>query len=170
MQGQRLQVQSELSSYLILAGELKARYRDIDDETLQDTLEGETGLLEAMELVVRSSLDDAALVEALKSRLEQLSARLERFRTRVEKKRQLVRWALLQAGIERLAAEDFSVSLRKGPDKVEVRDEGYIPQNYLVPQPPRVDKKSLLDALRAGVLIPGAVLVPGELALQVRVS
>ena len=33
-------LRSEISHYLILADQLKALYQDIDDGTLQDTLEG----------------------------------------------------------------------------------------------------------------------------------
>lgn len=38
-------LQHEISNYLILADQLKALYQDIDDETLQDTLEGISDVL-----------------------------------------------------------------------------------------------------------------------------
>ena len=40
----------------------------------------------------------------------------------------------------------------------EITDESLIPEDYLVPQPPKVDKRGILADLRAGLDVPGAVL------------
>ncbi len=164
-EGLRLQ----LSNYLILASELKAQFADIDAETLSDTLEGISGLPEAIEAVVRSSLDDGALIEALKVRLEDLEIRLERLKDRYSKKRTLARWAMQEAGLERLMAADFSVGLRKGTERLEVLEEALVPADYFVPQPSKLDRKALLDALKGGRAVSGAALVMGEASIQVRV-
>ena len=60
-------IRPEISHYLILADQLKALYQDIDDETLQDTLEGISELPDLIKGLIRSSLDDEALIGALKS-------------------------------------------------------------------------------------------------------
>ena len=162
-------LRSELSHYQILSAELKARYVDIDDETLADTLEGISGLPDAIEAVVRSSLDDEALIDALKGRLQDLELRLERFKDRYEKKRALARWAMIEAGIEKVLAADFSAGIRKGIEKLDVIDEGTIPEAYFVPQLPKLNRKALTDALKRGEAIGGAELVMGESSLSVRV-
>jgi hypothetical protein len=162
-------LRSELTNYLILAAELKAQFADIDQETLTDTLEGASGLPEAIAAVVRSSLNDAALIEALKGRLEDLDLRLGRFKDRYEKKRALARWAMQEAGLDKVMAEDFSVGLRKGLEKLDVSDEGKIPAQYFVPQPVKLDRKAVLDALKTGNAVTGANLVMGETSIQVRV-
>ena len=169
MSNTALSVRSEVSNYLILAGQLKARFADIDDETLADTLEGISALPEAIGAVVRSSLDDGVLIEALRGRLQELELRLERFKDRYEKKRALARWAMTEAGLEKLMAADFSVGLRKGPERLEVIDEDRIPESYFVPQPAKLDRRRLTDTLKAGAIVPGAELVMGETSLQVRV-
>jgi hypothetical protein len=162
-------LRSELSSYLILSAELKAQFAGIDQETLADTLEGASGLPEAIAGVVRSSLDDANLIEALKARLEDLELRLERFKDRYERKRALARWAMQEAGLEKVMAEDFSVGLRKPSEKLEVYDDAEIPADYFVPQPGKLDRRALLDALKSGSKVCGARLVMGEASIQVRV-
>ncbi len=58
---------------------------DIDETTLLDTLEGATDLHEAIGEVVRSALEDEAMLAGLKGRLEDLRERLDRIRTRGEK-------------------------------------------------------------------------------------
>jgi hypothetical protein len=162
-------LRSELTNYLILAAELKAQFADIDEETLTDTLEGASGLPEAIAAVVRSSLDDAALIEALKGRLEDLDLRLGRYKDRYEKKRALARWAMREAALDKVMAEDLSVGLRKGVEKLDVSDETQIPQEYFVPQPAKLDRKAVFDALKRGAAIVGAGLVIGDTSIQVRV-
>jgi hypothetical protein len=49
-----------------------------------------------------------------------------------------------RASMERLQAEDFSVSLRAGAQHLEIVNEAQIPPEFLIPQPPRIDRAALL--------------------------
>jgi len=162
-------IRTEVTHYLILVDALKERYGELDEETLRDTLEGVSGLPEAVAAVVRSSLEDEAYIVGLKGRLEDLSARLNRLRERYEKKRALARWAMLEGDVEKVVCEDLSVSLRKGGEKLEVIDEGRVPEAFFVPQPAKLDKKGLIEALKRGEQVNGALLVMAEPTLSVRV-
>ena len=162
-------LRSEVSHYLILADTIKERYGELEDETLRDTLEGISDLPEAVAAVIRSSLDDEAYIVGLKSRLDDLQARLARLRDRYEKKRALARWAMVEADLEKVLAADLSVSLRKGGEKLEVIDEGRVPSDFFVPQPARLDRKALTEALKRGEMVNGALLVMAEPTISVRV-
>ena len=162
-------LRSEVSHYLILADTLKERYGELDDETVRDTLEGISDLPDAVAAVIRSSLDDEAYIVGLKSRLDDLQARLARLRDRYEKKRALARWAMVEADLEKVLAADLSVSLRKGGEKLEVIDEGRVPSDYFVPQPPKLDRKALTEVLKRGEMVNGALLVVAEPTISVRV-
>ena len=85
---------------------------DIDETTLLDTLEGATDLHEAIGEVIRSALEDEAMLSGLKGRLEDLKERLERIRLRIEKKRQVALTVMEDTGIEKLMQPDFTVSLQ----------------------------------------------------------
>jgi hypothetical protein len=161
-------MRTEAAHYRALAEQLKRDYSGIDDETLADTLLGLSELPEMIEALVRSSLDDHALMEALKLRLEEMNERLSRFRQRFEKKRALACWAMGSSGIDKVQAEDFSVGLRFGGPRLEVVEEAKVPEVFLVPQPPKVDRTKLSQALKAGEVIAGAILVPGEPHIAVR--
>ncbi len=162
-------LRSEVSHYLILGDQLKALYQDIDDETLRDTLEGISDLPELIKAVVRSSLEDEVLIVALKQRIEDMQERLARFRTRFEKKRGLACWAMTSADIDKILADDFSLSLRRGPARLEITDEQKIPEEFFVPQPPRLDRAGLISVLKRGDVVPGTILVNGEMHIAVRV-
>jgi hypothetical protein len=162
-------VQSEVSQYLILADQLKALYQDIDDETLHDTLEGISNLPELIQGLIRSSLEDEALIGALKQRVEDMQARLSRLKDRFERKRELASSAMTNAEILKMQTADFTLSLRQGPARLDVLDQEKVPAEYLVPQPPRLDRAGLIGALKRGDVIPGTVLMEGQMHVAVRV-
>ena len=162
-------LRSEVTHHVILSNQLKEHYSEIDDETLRDTLEGISALPETIAAVIRSSLDDEAYIVGVKSRLDELQARLTRLRERYEKKRALARWAMVEADLEKVLAADLSVSLRKGGEKLEVIDEARVPKDYFVPQPAKLDRKALTEALKQGKTVNGALLVLADPTISVRV-
>ncbi len=160
---------AEVSTYLILSDQLKAQYAEIDEETLRDTLEGISQLPDLLEAIIRSSLEDGGLVEALKARIGEMQERLSRLRTRQDAKRTLVTWAMEKSGLERHQAPDFSIFLRTSPPRLEISDQENIPGEFFIAQAPRLDRTGLSAALKRGDPIDGAHLVPGERGLTVRV-
>jgi hypothetical protein len=162
-------LRSEISHYLILSDQLKALYADIDDETLQDTLEGISDLPDLIKAVIRSSLEDEVMIAALKQRVEDMQARLSRLKDRFDRKRELASWAMSNAEIAKMQTEDFTLSLRQGPPRLEVVDQEKVPAEYFVPQPSRLDRSGLTVALKRGDVIPGALLIEGGMHVAVRV-
>ncbi len=163
-------LRSEAAHYRLLADQIKERFGEIDDETLQDTLQGMSDLPDMIEEIVRSGLEDEAFIVGLKTRMEAMSARLSRFKTRVERKRELATWAMGAAGIPRLDEADFTVFLRQGLQKLAVEDGAKLPEIYLVPQPAKVNRAHLFDALKAGTVVDGASLVFGDPHIAVRTT
>ena len=66
----------EFSRFTELRRRLIEADPEIDETTLLDTLEGATNLHEALCEVVRSALDDEALADGLRLRLEAMRGRL----------------------------------------------------------------------------------------------
>lgn len=141
---------------------------DLDDQTLADTLDGATDFQEALTALIRSALDDECLCAALKQRLDDMKARLARLQARSHSKRIVAAENMQAAALDRLQAPDFTASLRRGPPGVELVDESDLPLEFLVPQPPKPDRRAILDALSRGALVPGAVLAEPKLSLSVR--
>ena len=147
---------------------LREEFPDADDETLADTLEGFTDLTDQLAEVIRSALDDEALLSALKSRIADMRERAGRISARAEKKRLLVAEAMVQAELKRLEMPDFTLSLRVGSASVVVTDEGVIPEGFWKPQAPKLDRQALTLALKSGENIPGAILGNRQPCLSVR--
>ena len=151
-----------------LRSALLERYPDIDDETLRDTLEGLTDFSDMIAVMIRSAIEDAAMAKGLKGLLDELRERLARLDRRAEQKRALAHDAMDQAGYEKLTQPDFTASLRQNRPSLTIVDEAVIPEDYWLPQPPKLSRTRLRDDLERGLTVPGAVLGNASRSLTVR--
>ena len=141
---------------------------DLDDQTLTDTLEGATNFKEALSAVIRSALDDECLAAALRDRISDMRARLARIEAGAASKRQVVVENMEAADLRKLIQPDFTASTRVGPPSVVIDNEAELPIDYLVPQPPKPDKRGILEALTRGAVVLGANLAQPKLILTIR--
>jgi hypothetical protein len=148
----------ELGKYQLLKERLAATYSVDDEKTLADTLEGITDLHEMIAAVIRSALVDEVLQAGLRTRIEQMRQRLTRLAERGLKKRQLALEAMNEAGLKKLEQPDFTASARLGAPPLVVTTERDIPESYMIPQPPKLDRQALTSDLRRGNHVPGACL------------
>jgi len=158
----------ELTYHERMREQIKNEFPDIDEETLADTLEGLTNLNEMLGAVVRSHLDDMAMVDALKSRVAHMQDRLSRISKRAEKKREIVTSVMEQANLKRLAEAEFTVSLRTSSAPLVVTEEGAIPEPFWKPQSPKLDRQGLIATLKSGGHVPGAILGNPRMAIAIR--
>ena len=163
-----LQIASELTRFTELRRRLIEADPEIDETTLLDTLEGATNLSEAIGEVIRAVLEEEALADGLRGRLAAMKERLERIEASSTRKREVAQAVMEDAGIEKILAPDFTVSLRVSAPGVAVVDEAEIPEPYWIPQPPRLDRKGILDALKAGSPVPGATFTNSKVSLAIR--
>ena len=158
----------ERTRFVELRRRLLELHPDLDDQTLADTLEGATDFKEALAALVRSALEDECLAKALKERLDQMRGRLNRLEARASSKRQVAVENMEAADLRKLQEPDFTASIRLGPPSVTIVNEDDLPIDYLLPQPPKPDKRAILEALSGGAFIQGAVLSQPKISLSVR--
>jgi hypothetical protein len=158
----------ESSKYQQLRERLLANFPTADEETLLDTLEGITNLHEMIAAVVRSALVDEALQSGLRLRVDEMRQRLARLEYRGVKKRQLALEAMNKVGLSKLEQPDFTASARAGSPALIIVTEDRIPDTYWLPQPPKLDRQTILGELKRGGEIPGAQLSNPQPVLMVR--
>ncbi len=161
-------VRIERTRFVELRRRLLELHPELDAQTLADTLEGATDFKEAIAALIRSALEDECLAKALKERLDQMKGRLSRLETRASSKRQLAVENMEAANLRKLQQPDFTASVRLGPPSVTIVSEDELPIDYLLPQPPKADRRAILEALSGGALIKGAVLSQPKISLSVR--
>jgi hypothetical protein len=159
----------ELNLFAELRRRLVEADPDIDEVTLFDTLEGATRLQEAISEVIRVILMEEALADALRDRLSAMRERLDRLETTAEKKREVVLAVMEEADIEKILQPDFTVPLRISPPAVCVVNEAEVPEAFWIPQPPKLDRKGILESLKAGQKVAGASFTNSKVSLAIRV-
>ena len=158
----------EASTYLRFRERILLDYPQADEQTLLDTLEGITDLHEMIAAVIRSALVDEALHAGLRSRMDEMRERLSRLEFRASKKRELALHAMSEVGLAKLEQPDFTASTRAGSPALLVISEQAIPPDYWLPQPPKLDRQSLLGELKRGSAVAGAELSNPKPVLMVR--
>ena len=158
----------ELAAHQYLRQQLSEQFPDADEETLLDTLEGLTNLNDMLAAVVRSQLDDASLAQALRGRMDHMQERLARIKTRADKKKELITTVMERANLKKITESDFTLSLRSTPRPLVVVDENEIPERFWNPQPAKLDRRGLIEALKADQTIEGAILGNGGMSISVR--
>jgi hypothetical protein len=78
--------------------------------------------------------------------------------------------AMSMAELAKLELPQATLSRKRTPPKAIVTSEVDLPARFYVEQNPKLDKKAVLDALKAGEKIPGAELSNGGESLQLRRS
>lgn len=159
-----LKVNAESARVLML------NLRDIlaDDETAKsDAIEGETSLMEAIDVAVARLGELDCHKDALKAHIDALKSRLARFENQGEMIRAALASAIGMSGLRKIERPSATLSLRAVAASVRVIEEADIPSAFWKPQAPKLDKSSLLKALKEGP-VAGAELSNGGETIAIR--
>jgi hypothetical protein len=143
---------------------------DGDDALLMDSIEGETSLLEAIDVLLLAISEASGLAKGANDAAQALAARAQRLEKRAEAARGLIEQALMIAEIDKLERPAATLSLVRRPPKLEVAEEADIPTEFWKLGDPKLDKKALLAALKEGGVVPGAYLSNCEPSLTIRTA
>ena len=150
-----------------IKAELVGEDPKLDERTLLDTLEGATNIVEMLGAAIRTAVYYGHVIEMQKRRKAEIELRQERTEAEMYRLRDKVRDIMLRLDIKQLRQDDFTASLRATPPKVIVTDETLIPVDYWELRP-HLNKQFLLDRLKDGAQVDGAVLSNSGMSLNVR--
>lgn len=140
-----------------------------DDDAAEDAIEGQTSLKEMISDAVDMAGDLDDMAEVLAKKIEALKARKARMENKSEMIRSAVSSAMATVNLKTLRLPTATLTLKATPPKVIVSDESEIPSQFWKPQPPKLDKKALGDALKGGP-VAGATLSNGGQTIQIKRS
>jgi hypothetical protein len=156
------------ATYHAVHDRIRADDPQIDDQTLADTVEGLTDLHEILSAVIRAALADQALATGLEGRIGEMQARRDRLHDRAAKRRQIAKDVMVELDLKKLAAPDFTASIRPGTPALMVIDEAAVPSIYWLPREPRLNRQGLANDLKQDAEITGVALSNPEPVLSVR--
>ena len=144
---------------------------DVDEDLINDTLEGIDGELEVKAdgyaRVMRQMDADAKAIKAEEERLANRRKSLEN-RSAVLKSR--LQQMMEITGKVKFKTELFSFGIQKNPAAVVI-DEQYIeniPECYLIIQEPKIDKQKIKEDLKAGLDLEGIAHLEQTESLRIR--
>lgn len=133
---------------------------EADIEAIQDTLEGLEGMItdkaESIAKLIKSIEADEQAIKAEEERLYNRRKALENRRNSIK---EYLESQLIVAGIDKVKGTMFTIAIQNNPPSVNIRDDATVPDKYYVPQPPKLDKRALIEDLKAGAQYEGIELV-----------
>ncbi len=130
----------------LLDDEALAGAFDVATEDLAAKLEGYCKFIKNLE----------SDIAGLKEEEKRLATRRKTMENTVDRAKEAMKRAMETAGEKKIPAGSFTCSIQQNPPKV-VLDEQYlenIPEKYLIPQEPQINKKLMLEELKESFEIP----------------
>ncbi len=128
----------------------------IDEDVFRDTLSAiEEAIEDKVENVgkfIRCLEVDA---KAIREEEQRLADRRKAIENKISNTKEYLQNKMEVAGIDKVKRATLTVSIQNNPPSVEIADESLIPSDYMIAQPSKIDKKSILSALKDGEEIPG---------------
>lgn len=154
-----------------LMSSLKEQGLDGDAELIADSIEGETNFLEAIEAALAEIDEREILIVGLDEKIKAFETRKKQQKDAAERIRALIEQAMMATDQTSLKLTTATISLRKTAPALIVVNEADIPAKFFVAQErpaPKLDKKALAEAIKAGEDVPGAALDNGSFSISVR--
>lgn len=154
------------NSYLDLLA--LAENGEADPEAIRDTMEGIEGELEdKAENYAKVFTQMIADAEALKTEEERIHNRRTAIENNVKRMKDILQQMMEITGKTKFKTNLFSFNIQNNPPSVEIAEDANIPEVFLIEQEPKIDKKGILEALKAGKAVDGCSIKQGQ-SLRIR--
>lgn len=142
------EIKNELNELLLMADEQGLSLDDI-----KDTMDGiEFEFEEKADSTAKMIRTLIANADAVKTEKDRLADREKALRNSADNLKKYLEAMMLEVDKKKFKTKLFSFNILKNAPSVKVEVEELLPKKYLIPQPDKVDKKQLLNDLKAGVI------------------
>lgn len=140
-----------------------AQNPDIDGQAIKDTLEAIQGdIEEKADGYAKVIKELSADTDKITAEIKRLTDRKNTIQNNIAYMKQSLTSAMTVTGNTKFRTDLFSFNIQKNPPALVVDDEKAIPQEYLIPQEPKVNKKAIIDFLKGGNDVPYAHIEQSE--------
>lgn len=129
---------------------------DIDEQVYKDSVESMCvdSKFESICMVMKNL---EAQASAYKAEIDRMTARKKTLENGIQRLKDSMMNYMLQSNDKKIEAGLFTVSVGMSKS-VHVYDESALPERFLKPQPPKIDKTAISNALKAGEEVEGATI------------
>lgn len=151
----------ELTNQLLMLAEM-AEDPDLDPQTLTDTMEAVEGdfavKAEGYARVLRN-LD--AQEKVLRDESERLKHKADAIKANAGRIKERLKASMVAVGQTDIRTDLFHLYVKRNQPSLILDDPDKVGKEYLIPQPPTVDKKAIKEDLKAGLSLPWCHLEQG---------
>lgn len=123
----------------------------VDPEVIHDTLESIEGQIEEKADGYAKVIREAeAQRDGIKAEIERLTARKQAIENNVRRMKDSLEDAMRVTGKTKFKTTLFSFGIQKNPPSLVIDKPEEIPEEYLIPQAPKVDTAGIKAAIKAG--------------------
>lgn len=128
-----------------------AEYEDMDPQALKDTTEELSGEIEDKadgyaKVIAQLNAD----VDGIKVEIDRLKTKKEKIENNIKRIKETLQYAMQVTGKTKFKTTLFSFGIQKNPAALKIDDATKIPEQYLIPQEPKVDNAGIKAALKDG--------------------
>lgn len=128
---------------------------DPDNEVIKDTLEGLNGELDIKsEDYCKVIKEFTARAESLKKLIDELENKKKSAEANADRMKKALFSAMKATGREKIRGDIFYLYIKNNAESLDQIPDN-LPDKYLIPQEPKVDKRTLLADVKAGTVIEG---------------
>lgn len=126
-----------------------AESEELDKQLIADTLEGLDGEIEikadGYAKVIRELEGKADL---LKNEIERLSKRKSAIENNIKSMKEALQNAMFITGKTKFKTDLFNFNIQKNPPRLVIDKPEEVPEEYLIPQEPKINSKAIKDMLK----------------------
>lgn len=126
---------------------------ELDDDVLQDAMmNSQEDLKDKLEGYCKFIRQMESDVDGISAEIKRLQDRKAVLKNTIERAKKVMQMAMETAGEKKVKGQIFTISIQANPSSV-VLDEQYlenIPEKYLIPQEPKLDRKKIAEDIKAG--------------------
>lgn len=139
----------------------KLEQLELDEQTIQDTLEGYSADFDNKVVSISSFIRNLEVsADAIKQAEAEMYARRKAIETKIEHLKSYVLTNMKAIGKDKVECALFKVSVRNNAPSVQIDDDSKISTDYLVTKIDySFDKKAIKKAIEEGLVVEGASLV-----------
>lgn len=145
--------------------ELTQKYQNVleiaeqlDEETLKDTLDSIDDAInvkiENTAYVIKSLESNITVID---EEMKRLSAMKSAQTNNIRNLKEYMQNAMESVGLEKVEGKLIKVSIQNNPQSVKIENEEAL-EKYMVEQPKKLDKRTLMEDLKKGIEVEGAEL------------
>lgn len=136
---------------------------DEENVAIQDTLDSiDEAIEQKFENIEKWRRNLQVSIDGFKAEEERIKAKRQALEKRSACLKQYLQDFMFNTGRTKVNTDIFDFRIQKNPASVQVTELEKIPQEFLIPQDPKVDKTSIKAALKNGIFIPGVEMVQTE--------